>query len=172
MIAQLYPNTPLQLSSSITLPVSCNPSSREPFQRLTFPLFGLHNKLFSCLPLQKRSVLASHSSRALSKYHVGQQPREAGFGKLLVILSPVLVTGGVVTYAKYDDNFRKTIVQTVPAIEPALNYLMKEDLGKDLSGAKDTVMGFFGGNSNDTPKKVDDVPPPLAKSEWIQANLL
>lgn len=104
------------------------------------------------------------SSRAFSKY---QAPREAGFGKLLVVLSPVLITGGVVTYAKYDDGFRKTLVQSVPAIEPALNYLMKEDLTKDISGAKDTVMGFFGGNSNDTPKKVDDVPPPLAKSKNI-----
>lgn len=83
-----------------------------------------------------------------------------------MVLSPVLVTGGVVTYAKYDDGFRKTLVQSVPAIEPALNYLLKEDLAKELGGAKDTVMGLFGGNSNDTPaKKVDDVPPPLAKSE-------
>lgn len=83
-----------------------------------------------------------------------------------MVLSPVLVTGGVVTYAKYDDGFRKTLVQSVPAIEPALNYLLKEDLAKELGGAKDTVMGFFGSNSNDTPaKKVDDVPPPLAKSK-------
>lgn len=106
--------------------------------------------------------MALHSSRSISKY---QAPREAGFGKLLVVLSPVLVTGGVVAYAKYDDGFRKTLVQSVPAIEPALNYLLKEDLGKDLSGAKDTVLGLFG-NSNDMPKKVDDVPPPLAKSEF------
>lgn len=81
-----------------------------------------------------------------------------------MVLSPVLVTGGVVTYCKYDDGFRKTLVQSVPAIEPALNYLLKEDLTKDLAKAKDTVTGLFG-NSNDTPKKVDDVPPPLAKSK-------
>lgn len=111
--------------------------------------------------IQKTTVL---SRRCLSKAS-SAAPREAGFGKLLVVLSPVLVTGGVVTYAKYDDGFRKTLVQSVPAIEPALNYLLKEDLAKELGGAKDTVMGFFGGNSNDTPaKKVDDVPPPLAKS--------
>lgn len=83
----------------------------------------------------------------------------------MVVLSPVLVTGGVVTYAKYDEGFKKTLVEAVPAIEPALNYLMKEDLAKDLGGAKDSVLGFFGSNSNDTPKKIDDVPPPLAKSE-------
>lgn len=107
--------------------------------------------------------MSINSSRSLSKF---QPPREAGFGKLLVVLSPVLVAGGVVSYAKYDDGFRKTLVQSVPAIEPALNYLLKEDLGKELGSAKDSVLGFFG-NSNDTPKKVNDVPPPLAKSEII-----
>lgn len=106
--------------------------------------------------------MSINSSRSLSKF---QPPREAGFGKLFVVLSPILVTGGVVTYAKYDDGFRKTLVQTVPAVEPALNYLLKADLAKDLGGVQDSVLGFFG-NSNDTPKKVvDDVPPPLAKSK-------
>lgn len=107
--------------------------------------------------------MSINSSRSLSKF---QPPREAGFGKLLVVLSPILVTGGVVTYAKYDDGFRKTLVQSVPAIEPALNYLLKEDLGKELGSAKDSVLGLFGNSSNDTPKKVDDVPPSLAKSEF------
>lgn len=113
--------------------------------------------------------MAIQASRQLSKY---QPPREAGFGKLLVILSPVLVTGGVVSYAKYDDGFRKTLIENVPAIKPALDYLLKEDLAKDLGGAKDSVLGFFG-NSNDTPaKKVDDVPPPLARSRFYKWNLI
>lgn len=103
--------------------------------------------------------MAIQSSRSLSKF---QPPREAGFGKVLVVLSPILAAGGVITYAKYDEGFRKTLIQTIPGAEPALNYFLEEnEIGKKFDEAKDSVIGLFG-SSNDTPKKADIIPPPLA----------
>jgi MICOS complex subunit MIC60 len=60
--------------------------------------------------------------------HYSRMPRlqEAGFGKFLIILSPFAVTGGVVAYAKYDEEFRKTLVKNVPAIEPVLEIFIDD----------------------------------------------
>lgn len=52
--------------------------------------------------------------------------QEAGFGKFLFIISPFAVTGGVVAYAKYDEEFRKTLVKNVPAIEPVLEVFIDD----------------------------------------------
>lgn len=52
--------------------------------------------------------------------------QEAGFGKFLLILSPFAVTGGVVAYAKYDNEFRKLLVKNVPAIEPVLEVFIDD----------------------------------------------
>jgi mitofilin len=52
--------------------------------------------------------------------------REAGFGKFLLILSPFAVAGGVVAYAKYDSEFRKTLVTNVPQIEPVLEVFIDD----------------------------------------------
>lgn len=115
---------------------------------------------------QSRSVLRwQQSGRCASNGF--QAPREAGFGKVLVILSPLLVGGGVVTYAKYDDGFRKTLVANVPVVEPALNFFLKDKqgIGKKIEATRETVMGFFA-PSHDTPKKPsEDVPPSLPKSK-------
>lgn len=52
--------------------------------------------------------------------------QEAGFGKFLLILSPIAVTGGVVAYAKYDNQFRQTLVKNVPQIEPVLEMFIDD----------------------------------------------
>lgn len=51
---------------------------------------------------------------------------EAGFGKFLLILSPFAVGGGLISYAKYDKEFRQTLVKNVPGIEPVLEVFIDD----------------------------------------------
>lgn len=51
---------------------------------------------------------------------------KAGFGKFLLILSPFVVGGGVISYAKYDKDFRQTLVKNVPGIEPVLEVFIDD----------------------------------------------
>lgn len=100
------------------------------------------------------------------------QFREAGFGKVLVLLSPFLAGGGVVAYAKYDNEFRKTLVTNVPALEPVLKALLQEENPLDevskkldeisgtISGYTSSITGFFtGGEEEKKPEKKVDLPP-------------
>lgn len=70
--------------------------------------------------------------------------QEAGFGKFLLILSPIAVSGGVIAYAKYDNEFRKLLVKNVPAIEPVLEVFIDDknpfdDVSKKFEEYKSTV---------------------------------
>lgn len=70
--------------------------------------------------------------------------QEAGFGKILLILSPFAVSGGVVAYAKYDNEFRKLLVKNIPAIEPVLEVFIDDknpfgDVTKKFEEYKTTV---------------------------------
>ncbi|XP_053688505.1 MICOS complex subunit Mic60 [Sabethes cyaneus] len=98
--------------------------------------------------------------------------REAGFGKVLVVLSPFLVGGGVVAYAKYDNEFRKTLVTNVPALEPVLEVLLQEknplddvskkldEISSSISGYTSSVTNFFtGGKEEKKPEKPVELPP-------------
>lgn len=120
---------------------------------------------------QSTQLLRSLSTRGASNI---PQFREAGFGKVLVILSPFLVGGGVVTYAKYDNEFRKTLVTNVPALDPVLKALLQEEnpldevskkldeISSTISGYTSTVTGFFTGGSKEEEKKPEkkvDLPP-------------
>lgn len=119
---------------------------------------------------QSAQLLRSLSTRGTSNI---PQFREAGFGKVLFVLSPFLVGGGVVTYAKYDNEFRKTLITTVPALEPVLKVLLQEEnplddvskkldeISSSISGYTSTVTGFFTGGKEDEkkPEKKVDLPP-------------
>lgn len=100
------------------------------------------------------------------------QFREAGFGKVLVLLSPFLAGGGVVAYAKYDNEFRKTLVTNVPALEPVLKALLQEEnpldevskklneISSTISGYSSSITGFFtSGEEEKKPEKKVDLPP-------------
>jgi MICOS complex subunit MIC60 len=52
--------------------------------------------------------------------------QQAGFGKFLLILSPFAIGGGVISYAKYDKEFRQTLVKNVPGIEPVLEVFIDD----------------------------------------------
>lgn len=87
--------------------------------------------------------------------------QEAGFGKFLLILSPFAIGGGLITYAKYDKEFRKTLVKNVPGIEPVLEVFIDDvnpfaDVQKKMSEYRkkidetsssitSSVTGLFGG---------------------------
>lgn len=115
---------------------------------------------------------SNHVLRSLSTRGGVPEFREAGFGKVLVVLSPFLVGGGVVTYAKYDNEFRKTLVSNVPALEPVLKVLLQEEnplddvtkkldeISSTISGYTSSITGFFtGGEPEKQPEKKPDLPP-------------
>lgn len=122
---------------------------------------------------------STHVLRSLSTRGAVPEFREAGFGKVLVVLSPFLVGGGVVTYAKYDNEFRKTLVNNVPALEPVLKVLLQEEnplddvtkkldeISSTISGYTSSITGFFTGGEPEKPaeKKVDL--PPITRSKSV-----
>lgn len=119
---------------------------------------------------QSTQLLRSLSTRGTTNI---PQFREAGFGKVLFVLSPFLVGGGVVTYAKYDNEFRKTLITNVPALEPVLKVLLQEEnplddvskkldeISNSISGYTSTVTNFFTGGKEEEkkPEKKVDLPP-------------
>ncbi|XP_075147962.1 inner membrane mitochondrial protein mitofilin isoform X2 [Haematobia irritans] len=102
--------------------------------------------------------------------------REAGFGKVIVLLTPFAIVGGAIQYAKYDKDFRKTLEQNVPGAESLIKIALQEEspfkginekfdsvkkqfdsVSKTIEGATSTVTGLFGGSAKDTPKKTEEV---------------
>lgn len=102
--------------------------------------------------------------------------REAGFGKVIVFLTPLAAVGGAITYAKYDKDFRKTLEQNVPGAESLIKVALQEEnpfkgineqidsvkkqfdgVAKTIEGATSTVTGLFGGSDKDAPKKAEEV---------------
>uniref|UniRef100_T1PC79 MICOS complex subunit MIC60 n=1 Tax=Musca domestica TaxID=7370 RepID=T1PC79_MUSDO len=104
--------------------------------------------------------------------------REAGLGKVIVLLTPVAIVGGAISYAKYDKDFRKTLEQNVPGAESLIKVALQEEnpfkgindqidsvkkqfdgVSKTITNATSTVTGLFGGSDKEKeqPKKVDEV---------------
>ncbi|XP_073814996.1 inner membrane mitochondrial protein mitofilin isoform X2 [Musca autumnalis] len=104
--------------------------------------------------------------------------REAGFGKVIVLLTPFAIVGGAISYAKYDKDFRKTLEQNVPGAESLIKVALQEEnpfkgindqidsvkkqfdsVSKTIGNATSTVTGLFGGSEKDKeqPKKVEEV---------------
>lgn len=85
------------------------------------------------------------------------QIQEAGVGKYIVLLAPFAAGAGVVAYAKSDEKFRKTLVDTVPGADSLLKVLLQEEgnavseATKSINNAtqkvidvKDSIVGYFG----------------------------
>ncbi|XP_015038786.2 MICOS complex subunit Mic60 isoform X1 [Drosophila pseudoobscura] len=118
--------------------------------------------------------------------------REAGFGKYLVLIAPLAAVGGVITYAKYDDDFRKMVEKKVPGAEAVIKVALQEEppfkgitqsvndqfekvksgydtVSSSVNSVTSKVTGLFGGGSNsDKPKSPEPKVQPL-KSEAPEA---
>lgn len=103
--------------------------------------------------------------------------QQAGFGKIIVILSPFAVVGGTAAYAKYDNKFRQTLVSNVPGAEAILKILLQEEgnaideasksIGKatqKVSEFSSNVTGYFGGKKLDEPAPVKPKEKEVVKS--------
>lgn len=114
--------------------------------------------MYRCVLKRTSSSVIQKSLTRCNRQYSSQLPRQAGFGKILIIIAPLAATGGVVAYAKYDNEFRKTLTQNVPGAEPFLKVVLQEvdplagvkQKYKDLST---TVTGFFGGNAEKPDEK-------------------
>ncbi|XP_060650069.1 MICOS complex subunit Mic60 [Drosophila nasuta] len=74
--------------------------------------------------------------------------REAGFGKVMLLLTPLAAVGGVITYAKYDKNFRQLVEKNVPGAETIIKVSLREeppfqDLTKSVNEQYDKVKTTF-----------------------------
>ncbi|CAD6994257.1 MICOS complex subunit Mic60 [Ceratitis capitata] len=119
------------------------------------------------------AVQITLSQYSRKNYSNGLPPnvREAGFGKVLVFLSPLVAAGGVIGYAKYDPKFRKQVEDSVPGAEYVLKVALEskdpiEDISKQFDGVKkqfnnvtktidsatSTVTGWFGGSEKSSTK--------------------
>ncbi|XP_017846690.1 MICOS complex subunit Mic60 isoform X2 [Drosophila busckii] len=110
--------------------------------------------------------------------------REAGFGKVMFLLTPLAAVGGVITYAKYDAEFRKMVEKNVPGADAVIKVALQEEppfmsvrqsvneqydkVKSSLNSVSDTVnsatskvTGLFGGKS--VPEPTSNVSEPKAK---------
>ncbi|XP_039490661.1 MICOS complex subunit Mic60 [Drosophila santomea] len=106
--------------------------------------------------------------------------REAGFGKVVLFVSPLAAVGGVITYAKYDNDFRKLVEKNVPGAGSVIKVALQEeppfkDITKNVNDQIDKVKsgietvtstvdsvtskvtGLFGGGSGDDKSKKSKV---------------
>lgn len=92
------------------------------------------------------------------------QIQEAGVGKYIVLLTPFIAGAGVAAYAKSDEKFRKTLVDTVPGADSLLKVLLQEEgnavseASKSINNAtqkvidvKDSIVGYFGDDKSAKP---------------------
>ncbi|XP_031616740.1 MICOS complex subunit Mic60 isoform X2 [Contarinia nasturtii] len=120
------------------------------------------------------SRLASRIKQHRSIHSNPHQLQEAGVGKYLVLLAPIAAAAGVVAYAKSDEKFRKSIVDTVPAADPLLKILLQEEgnvvseasksiqnATQKVVGVKDSIVGYFG---DDKTAKQTEKPAPVKSS--------
>ncbi|KAH8381444.1 hypothetical protein KR093_004936 [Drosophila rubida] len=110
------------------------------------------------LPQTGNRHYSSNSNRSHGGHSGGQQRqksslppphlREAGFGKVMLILTPLAAVGGVITYAKYDKNFRQMLEKNVPGAETVLKVSLLEEppfkeLTKSVNEQYDKVKSTF-----------------------------
>ncbi|XP_052857264.1 MICOS complex subunit Mic60 isoform X1 [Drosophila gunungcola] len=74
--------------------------------------------------------------------------REAGFGKVVLFVSPLAAVGGVITYAKYDDDFRKLVEKNVPGSGSIIKVALQEEppfkgITKNVNDQIDKVKSGF-----------------------------
>lgn len=94
-------------------------------------------------------------------------PREAGFGKVLVLLAPLATMGGLVTYAKFDHEFRRSVEENIPGSASVLKILLKEEqnfqsipkrfenISKKIVNIIFPTNSFFGDSNNQKAEKFD-----------------
>ncbi|BFF91372.1 MICOS complex subunit Mic60 [Drosophila madeirensis] len=107
--------------------------------------------------------------------------REAGFGKFFVLVAPLAAVGGVITYAKYDDDFRKMVEKKVPGAEAVIKVALQEEppfkgitqsvneqidkvksgydtVSSSVNSVTSKVTGLFGGGSSSSSSSGSDKP--------------
>uniref|UniRef100_A0A1B0BMJ6 MICOS complex subunit MIC60 n=1 Tax=Glossina palpalis gambiensis TaxID=67801 RepID=A0A1B0BMJ6_9MUSC len=112
-----------------------------------------------------------HQTRKLISRSDGQaiHVRQAGFGKVVFILTPFVAVGGAITYAKYDTNFRKYLERNIPGAEYIIKVALQEEkpfkvVGEQFDNVKDrvgsissSISGFFGSAEKETKTQPESV---------------
>lgn len=109
------------------------------------------------------------------QYSSGHSKKSSGSGGALLAVGALVLTGGAtLAYAKYDQDFKKTLLQYIPFLEPVL----KDERQKEASGnivsqyyksAKNSIFNLITGTqSTDTIKSTsgDLTEKPLKLQEY------
>uniref|UniRef100_A0A1A9W3S9 MICOS complex subunit MIC60 n=1 Tax=Glossina brevipalpis TaxID=37001 RepID=A0A1A9W3S9_9MUSC len=125
----------------------------------------------------------------------GIHVRQAGFGKVVFFLTPFMVVGGAITYAKYDKTFRKYLERNIPGAEYVIKVALQEEkpfkmVGEQFDNVKErvgsvtsSISGLFGSAEKETKtpeenikskfselqKKVPDLPAAKTSTETKSA---
>ncbi|XP_055376475.1 MICOS complex subunit Mic60 isoform X2 [Condylostylus longicornis] len=108
----------------------------------------------------KNAIKNTVRTPSTRQYHNhNNRPLEAGLGKVIVILSPVAIVGGIAAYAKYDKEFRKSVEANIPGAESILKILLQEEkpfqsVTQKIESIKSSTANLFGGGET---KKVSEV---------------
>lgn len=96
------------------------------------------------------------------------QAKKGGFGLIKTLTGLALVTGGTMSYAKYDPEFREWLNTQVPYSSDAINILFQEDqtISERIDNFLNDIQSWFGGwfSSDDSPPvRKADIPPVIKK---------
>lgn len=126
--------------------------------------------------LQKTLQQQSLKQCSSKNHSLPPNVQQAGFGKLVLFLTPVAAVGGAITYAKNDKDFRKLLEENVPGAESLLKMVLEDgnafsgiskqidnvkkqfdNVSKSIEDATSTVTEYFTSPVKETPKKIEDV---------------
>lgn len=68
--------------------------------------------------------------------------------------------GATLAYAKYDPEFKKSLVTYVPFTEPILDSMDNYTPSALYDGAKKAILGALAGEDKHLPNQSDDIPEP------------
>ncbi|XP_055922362.1 MICOS complex subunit Mic60 [Eupeodes corollae] len=120
-----------------------------------------------------RLILKNGSKLALkvqSRRHA--IPRQAGFGKVFILLVPLTAVGGAISYANRDKDFRKTFESNIPGSKTllALEEKFSENIVKQLESVTTSVPNLFGNSENDKPSKSEVTSLPVKTQTKLDDN--
>lgn len=108
-----------------------------------------------------------NSNISSRQYSSERSTKSSGGGALLAVGALVLTGGATLAYAKYDPDFRKTLIHYIPFIEPLLkdNQSSGNIISEYYKSAKTSLFDLFTGKSGKSDTIVTSTGQRIEKSE-------
>ncbi|XP_023168563.1 MICOS complex subunit Mic60 [Drosophila hydei] len=151
--------------------IECKSAMQRTLAPTSSRQYSSNNKSHSGNGQQQNQQQEQHQKRHRGSLPPPLNAREAGFGKVMLLLGPLAIVGGVITYSKYDVNFRKLVENNVPGAETVIKVALLEEppfqgitksvndkldvvkstfnsVSDSVSSASNKVTGLFGGKKS------------------------